>query len=146
QTFVLLRQTATEGNVTKKLKALFKEKSRDGETNIYLTPLKDIHFDTALGDSIIPAADKKVVLIFALLGALLLFIACINYVNLSTARASLRTKEVGIKKIIGAGREVLFKQFMVESLLTGLIAMLFSIVIVQLSLPYFNSFTEKHFV
>jgi putative ABC transport system permease protein len=145
ETFVVLNQTASAEKVTKKLNELFKEKSGDAAINAFLTSLKDIHFETGIGNGAIAHGDKKVALIFALLGILLLLIACINYVNLSTARASLRLKEISIKKIIGADRKALFQQFMVESFLTSTIAILFALLIIRLSLPFFNSFTEKHF-
>ncbi len=113
-----------------------------------------MHFDEGTkGNTRLQSGDKNVVLIFSILGFLLLAIACINYVNLTTAKASQRSKEVSIKKIMGAGRKVffaqfmksLFAQFMIESLLTGAIALVLTLCIVRLSLPWFNSFTEKNF-
>ena len=108
----------------------------------FITPLRKMHFE---GGRFAVAGDKKVVLIFSVLGFLILIIACINYVNLSTARASKRSKEVSVKKIMGAGAGSLFSQFMIESLLTSGIALLLTLVMVQISLPWFNSLTGKTF-
>lgn len=146
QTYIQLNQNTKPVIVDKKLTELLKRKRNDSGMNVSLTALKDMHFETGVGDMVIPHGDKKVVFIFAILGALLLFIACINYVNLATASASLRTKEISIKKIIGADRKLLFKQFVTESLLTGIIALTITLFIIQISLPFFNSFTGKNFI
>jgi len=74
-----------------------------------------------------------------------LLTACINYVNLTTARASLRAKEVSVRKIVGAGRAQLFYQFMAESLVVSSASLLFAILIVELAIPGFNTLTGKHF-
>jgi putative ABC transport system permease protein len=115
------------------------------KTTAFLTPLPGLHFDGEIGDSTIGHEDKKVVLIFAAIGIILLAIACINYVNLSTARVSLRTKEIGIRKILGADRKILFIQFMTESILTSLIAFIVTLIIIRIVLPYFNRFTDQNF-
>jgi ABC-type antimicrobial peptide transport system permease subunit len=111
-----------------------------------LTLLKDLHFDDSIGADTFKQGNKQVVLIFSILGCLLLLIACINYVNLTTAKASERSKEVSIRKITGAGRKTLFIQFMSESVITGIIALLITLLIVWQCIPWFNNFTEKNFV
>jgi putative ABC transport system permease protein len=108
-----------------------------------LTPLKDIHFDHSAGDSIFSHGDKQVVTIFSLLGFLILVVACINYVNLTTAKASLRSKEVSIRKIVGAARRQLFLQFVAESVLVSLCSLAASLVLIRLSLPVFAELTGK---
>jgi hypothetical protein len=117
-----------------------------GKKKINLIPLKKLHFDVDSHGAGIQHSDKRNVYIFMIMGALLLFIACINYVNLSTAGASLRTREVGIRKIIGADRKMLFEQFLMEAFLTNCIALILALLLVILSLPYFNAFTGKHFL
>ncbi len=122
------------------------DKHRDQKNlKIGLIKLTDMHFENDLQDSGIIHGDKKVVLIFVILGVLLLVIACINYVNLTTARASLRAKEVSIKKIVGAGRRQLFAQFTAESALISILALVLTIFIISIFLPVFNSFTERNF-
>ncbi|MES2795680.1 MAG: ABC transporter permease [Bacteroidota bacterium] len=85
----------------------------------------------------------KYVKIFALFGLLILIIACINFMNLSTARSEKRAKEVGVRKAVGSERSQLIGQFLCESLLIAFIALIFALVIVFFSLPFFNTLTEK---
>ncbi|GAA4317839.1 ABC transporter permease [Mucilaginibacter gynuensis] len=121
-------------------------KARDNDnTKISYIPLTDLHFENDLQSSSLVQGDKKVVTIFGILGLLVLIIACINYVNITTARASLRAKEVSVRKIVGASRWSLFMQFVTETAFVSLLALIFTLIIVQLALPAFNNFTEKHF-
>jgi len=77
------------------------------------------------------------------LGLVVLLIACINFMNLSTARSEKRAKEVGVRKAVGSGRKQLISQFLSESLLISALAFLFALGIVALALPYFNKLTDK---
>jgi ABC-type antimicrobial peptide transport system permease subunit len=104
-----------------------------------------MHFENDLQTSVMEHGNKNVVFIFGILGLLLLVIASINYVNLATARASLRVKEVSIKKINGAGRGQLFMQFVVESVMVSVISLFVTILIVKFTLPLFNQFIGKNF-
>ncbi|HTQ66875.1 MAG TPA: ABC transporter permease [Puia sp.] len=85
----------------------------------------------------------KYVRLFGILGLVVLLIACINFMNLSTARSSKRAKEIGIRKVVGSLRKQLIGQFLSESMLITIIAFLLSLVIVFLTLPYFNNLTDK---
>src|SRR6476469_4587867 len=79
--------------------------------------------------------------IFTIIGILVLLIACINFINLATARSEKRAREVGVRKAIGSGRNHLIFQFLTESVLITFIAFVFSILFVQLTLPAFNTLT-----
>jgi len=116
-------------------------------TDLSLLPLKDLHFETGLtsGNGAIIHANRSTVTIFSILGIFLLVIACINYVNLTTARASIRAKEVGIRKIIGAGKSSLFIQFITESLVISILALLITLAAVTLVFPAFRNLTDKQF-
>ncbi len=81
---------------------------------------------------------------FSLVAILILIIACINFMNLSTARSMNRSREVGIRKVAGASRSVLIRQFLTESILLSFLSLFIALLIVHLFLPLFNSFTEKH--
>jgi len=81
--------------------------------------------------------------LFIIVAVFILLIACINFMNLATARSAKRSKEVGIRKVIGAARSLLFGQFMGEALLTALLAVLFALALVALLLPTFNTLTGK---
>ena len=83
------------------------------------------------------------VLIFAAIGIIVLLIACINFMNLTTARSAKRAREVGIRKVVGAGRKSLIRQFMSESILTAFFALIIAFVMVELFLPNFNNLTGK---
>jgi ABC-type antimicrobial peptide transport system permease subunit len=98
-----------------------------------------------LQSSDMPHGNQKTTYIFSLLGLLLLITACINYVNLTTAKASLRAKEVSVRKIVGAQRGNLFAQFIAESLTISLLSLIVTIILIQICLPAFNAVTEKHF-
>jgi len=107
-TFVKLTPAAIPQLVAGKLKNIIAKQRDKDNLKIGLTPIKDMRFEDDLQSSVFKHTEIKVVYIFAVLGILLLLIACINYVNLTTARATLRAKEVSIKKIIDAGKKQLF--------------------------------------
>ena len=85
----------------------------------------------------------KYVRMFGILGLIVLMIACINFMNLSTARSEKRAKEVGVRKAVGSGRKQLINQFLNESLLMAAFAFILALAIVSLALPYFNKLTDK---
>lgn len=145
-TFVKLHPGAKLAPLSQKIKEILHKNRKEDNLKIGLTPLAALHFENDLQNSALAHGDKKVVYIFVALGILLLVIACINYVNLTTARASLRAKEVSVKKIVGAGRLQLFMQFIAESGLVSLLSLILTIVIIWLALPAFNQFTGRNFV
>src|SRR5260221_1951590 len=104
-----------------------------------------MHFETGLQSSFVIHGNLNTVYIFTVLGFLLLLIACINYVNLTTAKASMRAKEVSIRKMIGAQRLHLFYQFVTESLLISFLALVTTMILVQICLPFFNLITSETF-
>src|SRR6185295_12709095 len=85
----------------------------------------------------------KYVRMFGILGLIVLIIACINFMNLSTARSEKRAKEVGVRKAVGSGRKQLIRQFLSESMLISALAFLFALLLVAIALPYFNKLTDK---
>lgn len=107
-------------------------------TKLYLQPLTDIHLHGHLDSEIEENGDIRRVYLFAIIAALILLIACINYMNLSTARSSTRAKEIGVRKVVGAERSQIVWQFLSESFLLSLLATIFAIVIAQLALPFVN--------
>ncbi|HEY4064773.1 MAG TPA: ABC transporter permease [Puia sp.] len=110
------------------------------ENAFELQPLKDIHLHEADGK----APAQQTVKIFFVIAVLILLIASINYVNLSTARAMLRAKEVSIRKIVGAEKRQLFAQFIIESVLFFLIALLLALLVIWLLIPSYNELSHKH--
>ncbi|OIN55764.1 hypothetical protein BLX24_28320 [Arsenicibacter rosenii] len=112
-----------------------------------IRPLKNVHFDEELGTSYNNSriASKKYLYIFASTALLVILIASINYMNLATARAIRRAKEIGIRKVMGSNRLQLAGQFLGESLLTTAFALLAAFVLAIILLPVFNGMTGKQF-
>jgi putative ABC transport system permease protein len=105
----------------------------------YLQNLLDIHLDTSVQQDFKAPTDPKYLTIFGSIAILIVIIAAINFMNLSTAQASRRAKEVGIKKVAGSTRRMLVVQFLSESFILTLIALVFSIIFIKATLPYFNN-------
>jgi putative ABC transport system permease protein len=130
-------------NLNKLAKAHRTEEDARGRI-IVLQPLKDIHFYSAdIENNLGKTGDIMYVYIFTIIGLFVLFIASINYMNLATARSANRAKEVGIRKVVGAGRISLMGQFLTESLLIAFVSLMLATLAVQVILPGFNEFTEK---
>lgn len=103
-----------------------------------IQPLSDVYFTTDALDNV-KHGNKKMVYIFMCIAILILVIACINFINLATARATDRSKEVGLRKVLGAVRRQLFSQFMLESILYATVACILSIGLVQLLMPAYSN-------
>ena len=108
-------------------------------TQLYLQPLTDIHLRSHLDEEIEENGDASRVTIFGAIALFILLIACINYMNLSTARSALRAKEIGIRKVSGAVRQEIIFQFLSESILLSYIALLLAAALTWLTLPSLNS-------
>ncbi len=138
-----LKPGVTYAQIAPKIKDIEKHETGNVNamnSNVIMQPLSDWHlyadYKNGKADGFI-----QYVHIFTIIGALVLLIACINFINLSTARSEKRAKEVGVRKAIGSLRKDLIYQFLTESTLFTFISFLFSLVFVQLSLPAFNSLT-----
>ncbi len=108
-----------------------------------IQPLEDIYLKVNVGNEIGTNSSISYVYIFSTIAFVTLLIACINYMNLSTARSSSRAKDVGMRKVVGAQRHQIFKQFISESVLVSVISMVIALALVYLLLPAFNQFTGK---
>jgi putative ABC transport system permease protein len=111
--------------------------------NYWLIPLTDIHLHSKQQFELLPNGDIQYVYIFSALALFILLIACINFMNLATARSSNRAKEVGVRKVMGSERQQLVGQFMTESILTTVMAMLLASMLVVVALPGFNGIAAK---
>jgi len=113
---------------------------------LFTLPIKDVHANAAdIGLDYInyQKFDKRSTNLFAIIALIVLVIACVNFINLSTARSAERAKEVGIRKSIGAYRFQLALQFLGETVIIALMALVFSIILVQLALPYINHLSDR---
>ncbi|MCW8849825.1 MAG: ABC transporter permease [Melioribacteraceae bacterium] len=124
----------------KSIKEFFAEGNKAG---LVLQPLTDIHLYSDLMGELEPNGDIKYVIIFSAIAIFILMIACINFMDLSTATSSQRAKEVGIKKVLGSDMIDLIKQFLTESIVMSLLATILALVIIQLMLPFFNNLAGK---
>ncbi len=106
---------------------------------MYLQPLTAIHLNPEVGQEVKSPSDPKYLMIFGSIALLIIIIAAINFMNLSTAQASKRAKEVGIKKVSGSSRGMLVWQFISESIILTIISLFVAVVIIKLSLPQFNT-------
>jgi len=115
-----------------------------GNTLAYwLIPLTDIHLRSKQQIELSPNGDMQYVYIFSAVALFILLIACINFMNLATARSSNRAREVGVRKVMGSKRQQLIGQFMTESVLTTVLAMLLALLLVAVALPGFNAIATK---
>lgn len=109
-----------------------------------LQRIPDIHLHSKIQDEAEEGGDISYIYIFGAVSAFMLIIACINYMNLATARSANRAKEVGVRKVMGSQRKQLIIQFITESVVLTLIALALSIVLIYALLPSFNSLANKH--
>lgn len=119
----------------------FREKGN--ELGFVLQKLTDIHFNSSSTNELEPGGDKMYVYIFGIVALFMLLIACINFMNLSTAGASKRAKEVGVRKVMGSAKMDLVGQFLLESIILTALSLLVAIILVQIFLPAFNDISGK---
>ncbi|UCE41050.1 MAG: ABC transporter permease [Candidatus Aminicenantes bacterium] len=136
-TYVLLQPNTSFEEVNAKLEAWIETKGIE-ESRYYLQPLVDAHMYGLQGEGAIRPLS-----LFSTLALLILMIACINYMNLATARGGTRAKEIGLRKVVGAKKNNILRQFLSESVLFALFALLVSIILVALFLPVFNQISGK---
>jgi len=113
--------------------------SQGNKYRFYLQNLSDIHLDTSIQQDFKASADPKYLKIFGGIAILIVLIAAINFMNLSTAQASRRAKEVGIKKVAGSTRGMLVTQFLSESFILSFISLILALIFIKATLPYFNN-------
>jgi putative ABC transport system permease protein len=142
QTFVLLQEKAEYKNIEAKLSSLIKEHLPEEKISLVLQPLKNIHLYAINGEP----EGMKYLYFFSVISLFILLIACINYMNLSTARSVKRSRETGIRKVMGAHKLQISRQFFGESILYTIIALGVSLILIELIQPFFNNLTGKNLV
>ncbi len=147
QTFVQLKDHADMNKVSAKIKNLMlnrvsAEKAKSKPV-VFLFPMSRWHLYSDFDNGVNVGGSIKFVWLYGMIGVFVLLLACINFMNLATARSEKRAKEVGIRKAIGSMRSQLIKQFLSESFLVVAFAFLLSLVLVQLMLPFFNQVADK---
>lgn len=149
-TYVLLAKGVDPGEVEKSFPDLYLKYMEDLSQleNIrfepYLQPLTSIHLHSNLMAELESNSDIAYVYAFFAIAVFILLIACINFMNLSTARSVKRSKEVGMRKVVGANKQQLIFQFIGESLIFSFLALVLGLILVELTLPTFNHLLDKH--
>jgi predicted permease len=141
--YILLKNGADINTFNRNVENIIHKNYDDTSRKVVAMKFSDIYLHNNYNGNSQSGARIEYVKLFTALAIFILLIACINFMNLSTAKAARRFKEVGIKKVVGAGRKQLIFQFLTESFLLTIVAMLFAIVIAMLLLPAFNQLTGK---
>ena len=146
-TYILLKKNADINRLRAKMPAFVTKYLTINAQNVHFTlelqPLTSIHLHSHLGYELGENRDIKYIYVLSIVGLLILIIAFINYINITTARASVRLREVAVRKIIGSSRNNLIGLFLTESIITILSAACISMVLVTLVMPLFNNVTGK---
>ena len=146
-TYILLPKNYPAGELEKKIPSFLErhlnEKARE-DVVFHLQPLTSIHLTSGLRSDL--NTNRSVTDIYSSCGIalIILILACINFINLATARSTLREREVGVRKVVGATRWQLIQQFLGESIVLSFLALLVAILLVEASLPVFNHLADKH--
>jgi ABC-type antimicrobial peptide transport system permease subunit len=142
-TYVQLGKDTVQQDVEQKIYSYLQKPDPNSTASLYLQPLNRIHLYSEFSTDVAGQGSIKIVIIVSIIAFSILLIACINFMNLATARSSNRAKEVGVRKVAGARKADLVKQFFSEAFLLSLIALFFSLLLVELLLPAFNQLTRK---
>jgi len=142
-TFVVLRDGVSLNQFNQKIADFIQSKSEDTHRELFLTSYSENYLYGDYDNGVQAGGRIEYVRLFSVIAMLVLIIACINFMNLTTAKASRRLKEVGVKKAIGAGRKTLVGQYLGESLLISLLSLLLALILVGILLEPFNTITGK---
>lgn len=140
RTYILLKPGADIGALSEKIKGVIKKNHSGSITDLWIQPMNNIYLHTAFN-----GATPKITYVYILsaIALLVLLIACINFMNLSTARSMKRSREVGLQKVVGAQRLQLVRQFLGEAVLMALLAAVIALFLIEGLMPFFNSLTGK---
>ncbi|WP_422082904.1 FtsX-like permease family protein [Ulvibacterium sp.] len=141
--YALLKTGVNIADFNEKIAGFIKTKDENNRASVFLSRYSDNYLKGHFENGKQAGGRIGYILLFSLIALFVLVIACINFMNLSTARASRRLKEVGIKKAVGASRKSLIFQFMIESLLLSFFSLICAVVLVLNLLPWFNGITDK---
>ncbi len=141
----LIIEKYVSGEIEKTFGQTFDQfKSAGNGYRYFLQPLPGIHLGSNLEGELKPNGNERAVSVFLLIAIFILVIACINFINLSTARSAERAREVGIRKTFGSERRSLVTQFLVESIMISFISLLIALIMVLALMPLYNNLTDKH--
>jgi putative ABC transport system permease protein len=143
QTYAMLKPGVTEASANSRVKDITRGHSDIKDIDVFMHPATKWRMYSKFENGKIIGGRIDTIKLFSIIAAFILLIACINFMNLSTARSEKRAKEVGIRKVVGASKSSLIAQFLGESIMIALIAGVIALVIIEVSLPAFNNLTQK---
>jgi putative ABC transport system permease protein len=143
-TYAMLKPGVTGAYANSRVKNITRAHSEIKDIDVFMHPATKWRLYSKFENGKLVGGRIAIIRLFDIIAGFILLIACINFMNLSTARSEKRAKEVGIRKVVGASKYSLIAQFLGESILIALIAGAVALIIIQLSLPAFNTLTEKH--
>jgi ABC-type antimicrobial peptide transport system permease subunit len=143
-TFVLLKEGTDAGAFSQKIKYFIQKKDKEMKSELFAQRYSEKYLHGRYANGIPAGGRVEYIALFATISIFILVIACINSMNLSTAKAARRLKEVGIKKAVGAARGNLVSQYLFESMVMSVIAMIIAVLMADLLLPAFNTLTAKN--
>jgi hypothetical protein len=141
--YVMLGPNASSDKVNAKIKNYLKTKNKDSNVELFLQNYGESYLYSDWDNGKQTGGRIEYVRIFSIVAVIILVIACINFMNLATARSLKRAREIGVRKVVGAGKRQLIAQFMGESLFVSFLAICLSLLIVALLIPSFNALTDK---
>jgi putative ABC transport system permease protein len=133
-------------SIENKMQGIYKKNEEVLKVGFILQPLADIHLHSKFLADIAGHGNAQNVYIFMIVAVFILVVACLNFMNLATARAARRAKEVGLRKVVGAVRPHLMGQFLAESLVVALLSLVLALLIIYIVLPYFNTLGGKNLI
>ncbi|MFD2935904.1 ABC transporter permease [Spirosoma flavum] len=143
-TYLVLKKGTNIDQFNKKIAGYLKTKASESTVTLFVRPFSDSYLYGTYKNGVQAGGRIEYVNLFSIIAIFILVIACINFMNLSTAKASVRLKEVGVKKAIGASRGALVSQYMGESMFMAFLSLLVAVLLVVVLLPTFNDITQKH--
>ena len=143
QIYALLENGVTAEEVNPKIATAISDRYDGNDVDIFVQPFEDTYLYSNYKDGVLVGGRIEYVKIFSVVGIFLLLIACINFMNLATARSTQRAREIGVRKAIGANKQSLVFQFLGESILVSFIALFVALVAVGILLPFFNQLAGK---
>ena len=146
QVFAQIKPKATFAAISEKIKDIEKPHNPGTKPEYFLFPMSKWHLYPRFENAVNTGGRIQYVWLFGMIGVFVLLLACINFMNLSTAKSEKRSREVGIRKTVGSTRSLLIAQFLNESILVSLIALVFALFIVQFSLPWLNNLADKSMI
>ena len=142
-TYLQVHASANVADLEQRVNRLLLDHRLIEKRTLFLRPFTDIYFANDIQhETGVRHGNRRMMVLFAIVALLVFAIACFNFINLSTSRSALRSKEVGLRKVVGAGRKRLFVQFFLESLFIAFGALLLGLLILYLLLPHFNRIAE----